>query len=294
MPIDDITLTAGEAFDLLPDALILIDSAGAVAFANAAVARVLGYAPVELIGQPLDKLIPQRHRARHQQIVACFGSGGLPAVMSERPALPALHRSGEEVPVSIALAKVELSGLPFSIAVIRDASPVRDRLGEATARAESDALTGLGNRSCLSRRMQSALQSGRSFGVLFLDLTRFKPFNDRYGHAVGDEVLKLVAKRLKALVRVDDVAARLGGDEFVVLLDGLTDAHGLQARASAVAHHLEKPFHAGGVNATIGVNIGGALSPRDGVSEDDLLAVADRNMYRAKQAGHTHCCHPAI
>ncbi len=82
---------------------------------------------------------------------------------------------------------------------------------------------------------------------------------------------------------------RLGGDEFVVLLDGLSNAADLDGRAAGVAQRLSQPFNLQGVSASIGVNIGGALCPRDGRRSSDLLAVADRNMYRAKQAGRPYC-----
>lgn len=292
-PIRDAAFALGDVFDLLPDAVVIVDKDGHIVFANVAMPHILGYAQAELVGQPLGKLIPERHRLKHERLVEHFYAQGRSTPMSERPVLLAMHKSGAEVPVSISIANFELSGKRYAVAMIRDASPVRDQLGKAIARAEADALTGLGNRLCLSRRMQTPLQSGQEFALLFLDLTRFKPFNDCYGHAMGDEVLRLVAKRLVSLVRAKDLAVRLGGDEFVILLHGLSDPRDLQARASGVVQRLNQPFHIGAATATVGVNIGGALYPRDGQSESDLLAVADRNMYRAKQAGQAYCIDPA-
>ncbi|MDH3453419.1 MAG: sensor domain-containing diguanylate cyclase [Gammaproteobacteria bacterium] len=293
-PIRDSVLALGEVFDLLPDGVVAIDRGGRIAFANLAMPRILGYAQAELVGQPLGMLIPERHRAKHAHLVEHFCAQARSTPMGERPVLLALHKSGEEVPVSISIASFELSADRYGVAIIRDASPVRDQLGKAMARAETDALTGLGNRLCLARRMQRQLESAQPFGLLFLDLTEFKPFNDRYGHAMGDEVLRLVAKRLQALVRKNDLAVRQGGDEFVVLLDRLSDADDLQARAAGVAFRLSQPFHIRGTAARVGVNIGGALYPRDGECETDLLAVADRNMYRAKQAARAYCTDSAV
>ncbi len=292
-PLQESTLALSEVFELLPDAVAVIDNRGCIAFANGVVSNILGYAPEELVGESLDRLVPVRHRARHARLVAGFSAKGRATPMTDRPVLLALHKSGEEVPVSISIANFELSGERYSVAMIRDASPVRDQLGRATARAETDALTGLGNRLAMSRCARTAIEAGRPFGLLFLDLTRFKPFNDHYGHAMGDEVLRLIARRLKAIVRANDLAVRLGGDEFVVMLDGLHDANGLENRARSVAESLSQPFHLQNTEASIGVNIGGALFPRDGRSETDLLAVADRNMYRAKRAEHAYCTEPA-
>jgi diguanylate cyclase (GGDEF)-like protein/PAS domain S-box-containing protein len=292
--IGDSVVALGEVFDLLPDGVVAIDQAGCIVFANLVMPRILGYSRAELVGKPLGEIIPKRHRVRHEHLVEKFCSQGRSTPMGERPVLLGLHKSGEEVPVSISIASFELSGKRYGVAIVRDASPVRDQLGKAIARAETDELTGLGNRLCLQRRMREQLRSSQAFGLLYLDLTEFKPFNDRYGHAMGDEVLRLVAKRLQALVRKNDLAVRQGGDEFVVLLDRLSGAGDLRARAAGVAFRLSQPFHIHRTAAKVGVNIGGALYPRDGECERDLLAVADRNMYRAKQAAQAYCIDPAV
>lgn len=278
-----------DLFDVLPDAVIVIDGAGRIAFANSAVRRVLGYAAEELVGQPLGRLIPESYRTQHEHQVAQFRKRGQPGAMGSRPVLQALSKTGEEVPVSISIANLDLQGERFSVAVIRDAAVVRDRLREAIAQAESDALTGMGNRLYLARRMQAALAAGRAFGLLFLDLRQFKRLNDEHGHRIGDEVLRLVAKRIQALVRARDVAVRLGGDEFVILVDRVSDPNLLALRAAAIAKSIEQPFRIDSVSGMIGVNIGGAIHPRDGNTEEDLLAVADRNMYRAKRSEQPYC-----
>jgi diguanylate cyclase (GGDEF)-like protein len=156
---------------------------------------------------------------------------------------------------------------------------------ESLSQAEVVSLTQIGNRRYLLRRLNAALSAGHLFGLLFLDLTRFKPFNDRHGHHLGDEALRIVGQRLRATKRDDDAVARVGGDEFVLLLAGLADRTALLARASAEADHLCEPMHVAGRIVEIGVNIGGALFPQDGRGEIALLDAADRNMYEAKRAG---------
>jgi len=278
-----------DLFNILPDAVIVVDGNGRIALANTAVLRVLGYTAGELVGQPLGRLIPQSHRAQHEQHLAQFRKQGQPRAMGSRPVLQALSKSGEELPVSISIANLDLQGERFSVAVIRDAAVVRDRLREAIVQAESDALTGMGNRLHLSRHMQAALAAGRAFGLLFLDLRRFKRLNDEHGHRIGDEVLRLVAKRIHSLVRARDVAVRLGGDEFVILVDRVSNPNLLAARAAAIVESVEQPFRIENVSGMIGVNIGGSIHPRDGNTEEDLLAVADRNMYRAKRSEQPYC-----
>ncbi|HEV8260762.1 MAG TPA: sensor domain-containing diguanylate cyclase [Burkholderiales bacterium] len=286
----DASLSAvADLFDVLPDAVIVVDGAGRIVLANSGVRRVLGYAAEELVGQPLGRLIPENYRAQHDRHLAQFRSQGQPRAMGSRPVLHALGKSGTEVPVSIAISNLDIQGERFSVAVIRDASIVRDRLREAIVQAESDVLTGIGNRLHLTHRMQTLVAGGRPFGLLFLDLRQFKRLNDEHGHKIGDEVLRLVAKRIQALVRAQDVAVRFGGDEFVILFDFISDPRLLAARAAAIVESIEQPFQIDSVSGMIGVNIGGAIHPRDGISEEDLIAAADRNMYRAKRSQQPYC-----
>lgn len=281
-----------DIFEILADAVIVVDEAGRIAYANGAVQRVLGYAPAELTGRPLDALVPEEYRVPHRLHMQAFREQGRPRAMGQRPVLYALAKSGREVPVSIAISNLYTEGRCFSVAVVRDASVVRDRLTEAIAQAESDSLTGIGNRLYLSRRIRKSLASGRPFGLLFLDLRYFKRVNDEHGHKVGDELLRLVARRIQSLVRAEDAAVRLGGDEFVIFFDRISESEPLAMRAAAIVASIEKPFLIGDTSGTIGVSIGGAIHPRDGGSEEALIAAADRNMYRARHAGAAYCGDP--
>ena len=274
-----------DMFNVLPDAVVIVDGSGRIVFANQLVSGLLGYTAGELIGEPLGCLIPVKHRDDHQRHFVGFHDHGRPMSMGMRPLLGALHKSGQEVALSISIANFELDGQRYSVAVMRDGALLQSEITAANTLAETDALTGIGSRLSLSRVMQSALADARPFGLLFLDLEKFKPFNDTYGHAVGDQVLQIVARRLQAHIRAADLAARLGGDEFVVVLDGLENVERLDYRAAAISNSLARPFHIGSLCSTIGFNIGGAIYPLDGDTEDALLQVADQNMYRAKQSG---------
>ena len=278
-------LVLGQFFDVLPDAVIVVDDTGSIVFANSAIANLLGFTADELLGQPLGILIPETFRGAHEKHLARFRDSGAPTSMGARPLLQALHKSGHEKPVSISISNLDLDGQRYSIAVMRDGGDLHSQITSATAQAETDALTGIGNRLLLSQAMQAAMADSKCFGLLFLDLTRFKPFNDEHGHEAGDRALKIVARRLVGDIRAQDVAVRLGGDEFVVMLTDLGDGALLRQRAAALARTLSQPMHIGEISSAIGVNIGGAIYPRDGDNEADLLKVADRNMYRAKQAG---------
>lgn len=275
--------------EILPDAVIVVDTTGRIVFANPAVKSLFGYEMDELVDQPMDCLIPKRYRERHQAQVAQFTSSGQTMLMSARPVLQALNKAGETIPVTVALAKLEHDGRRLSVAVIRDAAPISAHIGEVLAKAEMDTLTTLANRQALLRQIDEVIAKGQPASLLFLDLKRFKPFNDLHGHKVGDEVLRIVARRIKALLRAGDLAARYGGDEFVVLFKSPDDARLLEERAAAIVESLHRPFNIESIKGTIGVNIGGAIYPHDGHTGTALIEVADRRMYKAKQSDLAYC-----
>lgn len=150
--------------------------------------------------------------------------------------------------------------------------------------AETDPLTGLGNRAHLTEVLQTRLLEGRPGVVCLLDLDGFKQVNDTFGHAVGDELLRAVAGRLRAGTRAGDVVARLGGDEFVLVLDDVT-AQDAERRVSDLAGRLDTPVAVMGHELEVELSIGVAVAPADGEDVATLLRRADEAMYAAKSAG---------
>ncbi len=154
--------------------------------------------------------------------------------------------------------------------------------------ARHDALTGLPNRVLLQERMERALAripDGEQFAVLCLDLDHFKETNDALGHAVGDALLREIATRLQATIRVGDTVARVGGDEFAIVqgpIVGVAEAIGLAERLLEV---LCGPYEIAGNRLDIGASVGIALAPRDGADGALLLRKADIALYRAKSEG---------
>jgi diguanylate cyclase (GGDEF)-like protein len=155
--------------------------------------------------------------------------------------------------------------------------------------ARFDGLTGLANRNLfqdeLNRALQRARQDQSGFALLFIDLDRFKFVNDTLGHAAGDELLKVMAARLSALLRGVDRLARLGGDEFVVLLDHVTDPAALCKVASRLLTELAEPLQLGGRSMQVSGSVGISLYPADGQDAATLLKNADAAMYLAKARG---------
>ncbi|MBI2782093.1 MAG: EAL domain-containing protein [Chloroflexi bacterium] len=156
--------------------------------------------------------------------------------------------------------------------------------------AYRDSLTGLANRARLQDRVDHALERlrGRSLmhaAVLFIDLDHFKHLNDRFGHAKGDWALKVIAERIKTIIRPGDTAGRLGGDEFAVLLEDVESPEAVAAVCERLLEGLAQPVELDDTAPIIGASIGFAMSGPDVTSSDDLLRNADIAMYAAKAGG---------
>jgi diguanylate cyclase (GGDEF)-like protein/PAS domain S-box-containing protein len=166
----------------------------------------------------------------------------------------------------------------------------RKLLQEELARqAFYDSLTGLANRALFDDRVQHALahagRRGLRLAVLLLDLDGFKIINDSLGHQAGDQVLVMVAQRLKACCRMSDTVARLGGDEFAVLLEEDVDEEAATGVATRLLEILREPFLVKGREMTVGGSIGIAIHEEASASTEDLLRDADAAMYCAKSRG---------
>ena len=151
-----------------------------------------------------------------------------------------------------------------------------------------DPLTGLANRSLLHDRLEHEIELSKrehqSFGVILMDLDRFKEVNDTLGHNVGDELLREVGRRLKETVRAEDTVARLGGDEYVVLIHNL-DPQGAPSIANKVLSALDKPFHWKNQSIDLNASLGLTFYPSQCGDASGLLRCADIAMYVAKRAG---------
>ena len=154
--------------------------------------------------------------------------------------------------------------------------------------ARHDALTRLPNRTLFAERLQHALgENGRAAGmaVLCLDLDRFKAVNDLLGHAAGDLLLQIVAARLQRCVRAGDMVSRMGGDEFTIIQAGPYSAEAATALARRVVEVTNEVYDLDGRRASVGVSIGIAVAPGDGILSEVLLRNADTALYRAKAEG---------
>ncbi len=157
------------------------------------------------------------------------------------------------------------------------------------SQAVHDPLTGLANRTLFHDRAEEALNfakvENKMAALIYIDLDGFKLVNDIHGHQTGDEVLKLVAQRVRGVVRVMDTIARLGGDEFGLILHGITDRAVVGDICNKVSDAFLEPVVVDGIEIPIGGSLGVAIAPDDGTDIDTLVRHADSSMYRAKGQG---------
>jgi diguanylate cyclase (GGDEF)-like protein/PAS domain S-box-containing protein len=255
-----------------------------VRWQSPSVKRVLGYAPEDMLGRSLGELV-------HPQDALVVEGQVTQAVERQTSTFTARFRSASgdwrhlEAIVENRISDPLVQGVILSL---RDISERQALEQELRHQAFHDALTGLANRALFEDRLAHALAGARRhdhpIAVLFLDLDDFKTINDSLGHAVGDELLRTVARRIAAEVRVTDTAARLGGDEFAVLLETMDEDTDADAIAARLLKALRAPIHIGGRELRVSASVG--LARSDGAAGvEDLLRNADTAMYAAKDAG---------
>jgi diguanylate cyclase (GGDEF)-like protein/PAS domain S-box-containing protein len=270
--------------DSAGDAIITVDESGVVEAFNRAAERIFGVAATEVIGLRYRELLPP---GLSEQTRADLLRD---SVSIEEPIeMVSIRATGEEFPAWISMSTAEIDGRVVHTAIIRDITKLKETERALEHKALYDDLTGLPNRRLLSDRIDEAIARGRrhghSVGVMFLDLDRFKLVNDSLGHDIGDQLLVLVARRLKEVLASADTVARLGGDEFVVLCDELAGIDALSDLACAISETFRSPFTINDVEVFVTASIGIAVWDGGQASAIELLRNADTAMYRAKDHG---------
>jgi diguanylate cyclase (GGDEF)-like protein/PAS domain S-box-containing protein len=268
---------------------VFIAQDGLIRYANAASIEMIEYRPEEILGQPFLQLVHEEdremvaefHRRRMQQgddSDFCYD-------------LRVTRKGGGVYYWRIHASANVWEGRVASLAVCSDITQQKLAERRMSDLALYDQITGLPNRMQLEDYAHQAvtLTSG-GFAVIYLDLDRFKPVNDRFGHEIGDQVLKEVATRLRRSIRETDMAARIGGDEFAVLLQNVGSYGTAMRAAENIRLLLNRPILSTVSKHQIGASIGISLYPADGSSLDILLSRADEAMYRAKRAGRNCVC----
>jgi diguanylate cyclase (GGDEF)-like protein/PAS domain S-box-containing protein len=273
--------------DNVSDGLATLDSTSVIESVNPAVIKLFGYVEEELVGQPVDTLIATTHRSGfvnylQRRLKLDLPSSGAHETMGKR-------KNGSLFPLEFVVSSMHVGSRHLFIATMRDISERKAHTDALEYQALHDALTGLPNRSLFGDRLRQALLSARRnqrmFGVLLLDLDRFKDINDALGHDRGDSLLQEVTARLRGVLRATDTIARLGGDEFAVLTTDARHPDDVVSTARKILAALEGPFAIGDQMVETGASIGIALYPVHGDDPGTLLRRADVAMYVAKRSG---------
>lgn len=278
------------------EGILGVDATGAISFANPAAERMLQRDASALAGRPLrdcvqiPELDGEPDWAASRLVRAVLARPDPLAGIQGRALLP----DGATRPLEITAAALR-GGAPDAhglTLVLQDVSERREYEARLLKMAEYDSLTGLANRYlCLNLLNQAIARSARTgspLAVLFLDLDRFKQVNDSMGHAVGDELLREVARRLRHCVREGDSVCRLGGDEFVVILEGMNASHHAANVSDKIIRTLGEVFIVQGSPVFIGASIGIVTYPETTGDADALLRCADIAMYQAKHRGRNN------
>jgi diguanylate cyclase (GGDEF)-like protein/PAS domain S-box-containing protein len=271
------------------DFLMVAERNGAISYVNDAAQQTLGVRGSTRDGTPsflMDVLQPESYEI-YREVVE-------PTLAKEqiwRGELNFHSWSGAVIPVSaLFLAHESRVGEIESIsAVARDITDLKDAERRLRELATHDYLTGLPNRVLLYDRLEQALarfqRHGQAVALLYLDLDRFKPVNDEFGHQVGDAVLIEIADRIHTVIRDTDTAARIGGDEFAVLIEGVDNPGLLRLVADRLIEVMRRPVTVADCTAMVGASIGLVQAGGALCASDALMAAADAAMYRAKAGG---------
>ncbi|MCH7511140.1 MAG: PAS domain S-box protein, partial [Chloroflexi bacterium] len=274
-----------------PYAMVIANDEGRIVMVNAETEKLFKYNRIQLVGEPLEILMPERFQEGHLGHRAGYLEHPYTRPMgTSLTDLVGRRSDASEFPIDIHLSSLKTDSGVLVTAVIRDVTEHKQAQDALQEQARRDPLTNLLNRRAglvaMEERLARAKSAGGQFAVLVIDIDRFKAVNDVFGHEAGDNALIRLGLLMAELVGEDGVACRLGGDEFEI---GLEDAGLYQAvlcgeelRAS-LQHSLEASSAEGGPKFTISVGV--ACYPKDGATMAALGRCADQAMYAAKAAG---------
>ncbi|MDA7087342.1 EAL domain-containing protein [Pseudomonas sp. SA3-5] len=261
-----------------------VDAELRLTYLSARFQAVTGHAESDWLGRPLDEFID------------C--PGGLSVWLNKRNSRASSgtrqchYRARDGRLRTCRLAMRAVADLQVAAGYRGTVSDITEEV-EARARIEHlslhDALTGLPNRNRMQEFLEGKLKAvpraANPLVMLSLDLDRFKPVNDSFGHAVGDQVLNEVSWRLRQCLRDDDLVARMGGDEFILIVSGISTQEEVEHLCGRLVATIEQPFEIDNHSIFIGTSIGIAMAPADATLAEELLRYADIALYEAKGAG---------
>jgi len=267
------------------EAVMITDAKNKIIKVNNAFTDFTGYSSKEVIGKNPSILKSKKHGSEFYREmwkaieVKGSWSGEIWNKRKNREIYPEL--------LNIVVLRNHNGEITHHIGNFMDISNFKRREHELNYLAHYDLLTGLPNRRSLYEYLDNNLsnlkEQKETLAILFMDLNLFKNINDLHGHNVGDLLLNEIATRLKETLREEDKIARLGGDEFAIIVKNESKKN-ISLIAKNIIKKIEKPFVAHDITCTIGVSIGIALAPENGIERVDLMHKADQTMYKAKKA----------
>jgi len=272
-----------QILDQIHESVLTMDQLGYITSWNKGAERLFGYTSLEAVGRNILFLYEDEDTGFHD---AFAEQGGRMMEVRRR------KKSGEVFWASLSLSPLrDLQERPIGlIAYLTDITERKLAEERLHHLAYYDALTGLPNRTLLTKLVDQALmvaqRNGATACILFIDLNRFKMFNDTLGRGTGDELLKQVSQRFRSVLREQDVVARLSGDEFAVGLFDIRQHFEATTVAQKLQQSLVEPFLINGHDLRVGASVGISVYPQDGNDAESLLRLADIAMARAKQPGH--------
>ena len=295
-----------------PAPILLVRADGTIALANRALGELLDYDPSDLLGKPMEALLPAGLRSLHEEHRARYLKEPEARPMGEDRDLLIRTRTGSVIPVEIGLSPVQgPSGLLVvcSVVDLSIRSRLKAELLEAAASlrkanrrlsetVSTDGLTSLRNRQAfmdhLSVQLESSSRHGRPLSVLILDIDYFKAYNDAFGHLAGDDVLKRLGKVFRDASRRSDLVARLGGEEFGVILPETDESGAITFgdRFRKAVERVQWPLRE--VTVSVGattVDPEGPLPRPEPPEISRVLTEADQALYRSKALGRNRLTH---
>lgn len=268
-------------------AIYMLDPDGVVLSWNSGAHLAKGYEAHEIVGRNFAEFYSAKERSRgipelnieHARVHGRFAEEGW-----------RLRKDGTQFWAHVVLDAIhdEAGALLGFTKITRDMTAQRETELQLAHQAGHDALTGLFNRSKFLERLEDdapQLVYGATFAVHYVDLDRFKPVNDSFGHAVGDQVLRTVGARLQAVIPPKSIVARLGGDEFAVIQFGSPTIDDASKLAERIVQTLSEPIPVRNALVVVGASVGLAHAPTHGTEAADLLRNADLALYAAKEHG---------
>lgn len=290
-------LAADELVGLIDEAIVVVDRTHRIVRFNRAAETVFGWRAAEVLGQPLDMLLPERFHMQHGVQVEEFAAGPLPsrAMALRSRQIVGLRRDGSEFPASVQIARLGRGRAMQLAAIVRDAGQSLRQQDEALRLAAVDPLTGAYNRREMNAMAEREALRARRYhhplSLLLLDLDNFRALNDAHGVALCDSVVQGFADMCAHTLRSVDLLGRWSSKEFIILLPE-TPIAGAEVIAERLRRQMENMAFGGGVRTTVSI---GVTQYRDSETEvDSPLARADLALADAKRDGRNRIavCRP--